>query len=88
MDRLSDREIAKQVGCSQQYVARMKGDVTTSGNVSLPTTRTDSLGRVQPTSKPHKPAPTPEPQEERPHVVAAPGSTVNKFMREPEPENY
>ncbi len=48
----SQREIAAQVGCAFQYVSRLKGDVSTSGHVSMPATRTDSLGREQPTSKP------------------------------------
>ncbi len=45
------QEIADHVGCSQQYVAKVKADVlvTTSCNVS---TRKDTKGRNQPTAKP------------------------------------
>jgi len=43
----SQQEIANHVGCSQQYVGKVKDDITPSCNV--PTTRKDSKGRNQPT---------------------------------------
>lgn len=36
MPEKSQREIAAQVGCAFQYVSRLKGDVSTSGHVSMP----------------------------------------------------
>jgi hypothetical protein len=47
-------EIALQVGCVQSFVHKVKEDVITSDNVSLPETRTDSIGRKQPTRKKRK----------------------------------
>ena len=52
----SQQEIADHVGCSQQYVGKVKGDVTPSCNV--PPTRKDSKGRNQPTRHNPKPAPS------------------------------
>ena len=45
----SQTEIAEQVGTSQATVHRVK-DVIQMNNVPLPATRTDSIGRVQPTT--------------------------------------
>lgn len=50
----SQTEIATQVGCSQQYVGKVKEDITTSCNVSIPEKRKDSLGRMQPTQHKRK----------------------------------
>jgi len=44
---LSQQEIAEQVGCSQQYVAKVKENTT---GCNYPTTRIDSRGRIMPTS--------------------------------------
>lgn len=48
-------EIARQVGCVQSFVAKVKCAVITSDNTAMPKIRTDSIGRDQPTSKPRKP---------------------------------
>jgi ParB-like chromosome segregation protein Spo0J len=53
----SQREIAAQVGCSQAWVSNLKSDVISSDNVHVPATRTDTLGRDQPTRKPRQPKP-------------------------------
>lgn len=50
----TQQAIADQVGCSQATVHRVFEDVIHLNNISLPETRTDSIGRQQPTSKPHK----------------------------------
>ncbi len=42
----SQQEIAEQVGCSQQYVAKVKDNTT---GCNIPPTRTDSIGRTRPT---------------------------------------
>ncbi len=44
----SQQEIANQVGCSQQYVAMVKGDNTSTCNI--PETRKDAIGRNRPTA--------------------------------------
>lgn len=50
----TQREIAAQVGCDFGYVSKIKSDVLTRQHIEAPATRTDSIGRVQPTSKPRK----------------------------------
>jgi len=58
----SQQEIANQVGCAQGTVAKVKADVIPRNNVA-PATRIDSVGRVQPTAKPHTTEPDGDPDE-------------------------
>lgn len=89
----SQQEIADHVGCSKQYVSKVKEDVSTSGHVSFPETRKDSLGREQPTTKtrstpkkPEKPEKEPEGQTSKEDGQDIPDSdpTALDFDNEPE----
>ena len=60
----SQQEIAEQVGCSQQYVAKVKDNTT---GCNIPPTRTDSLGRTRPTSYAK-----PEPEPTEPECTSTP----------------
>lgn len=53
-DGKSQQEIALQVGCNQSTVQRIRSDVMQTHNVPIAPTRTDTLGREQPTRKPRK----------------------------------
>lgn len=66
----SQREIAAQVGCSQAFVSKVRADLITVIR-SLPATRTDSIGRQQPTARPKPPAPAPVVETLAPEPVAA-----------------
>ena len=58
---LSQQQIGDTLGVTHQTVSNDLRDVANFGNV--PGTRTDSLGREQPRSKPHASAPAPQPME-------------------------
>jgi len=60
----TQQEIAFQVGCVHSYVNRIKQDNVTSDNVSVPTHRKDTLGRMQPTTYTRKETPKETEQEE------------------------
>jgi ParB-like chromosome segregation protein Spo0J len=51
----SDRQIAAMTGTSHPTVASVREDLEESGDVEESSTRTDSLGRQQPASKPERP---------------------------------
>ena len=50
----TQQAIADQVGCSQQYVCRIKDEFTTSGKLETQETVTGKDGKEYPTRKPHK----------------------------------
>jgi hypothetical protein len=63
----TQQAIADQVGCSQQYVARLKDQFTTSSKLpEAPATVTGKDGKTYPTRKPRQ-KPEPEPDDEVGH---------------------
>ncbi|NBV25687.1 MAG: hypothetical protein EBS05_27765, partial [Proteobacteria bacterium] len=71
----SQQEIADHVGCSQQYIAKLKADITTSCNI--PATRKDSTGKNRPTA--YKPTPPAPPAASQKPAVAAHTVTTAKL---------
>lgn len=58
----SDRQIAKAVGVSHPSVAKLRSKLEAAGDVENFTTRTDTKGRKQPSTKPSKPKAKPAPR--------------------------
>lgn len=60
----TQQAIADQVGCSQWLVSKTREDIIGNNNISLPETRTDTMGRTRPTTyKKQEPQAEPETEE-------------------------
>ncbi len=53
---MSSRAIAEMCGCAVSYVYRIKGELSTSGKLTLPATRTGADGKQYPTQYARKPS--------------------------------
>lgn len=73
-------QIAEQIGCSQQYVTKVQGQLTTSSKLTLPPTRKGADGKEYPTTRAPRTIPPPPPFPPEKELIKA-----NKLTTPPPP---